>query len=101
MARDLGYGDFNYVKQSIDEWLQDSLSLRNMNYHIIDLFNWEQHFGNWGCLSGSEQDIVREELRPFNNRKLISIYNSLQDRYRYKDYPLVISKLLNCCGRSC
>jgi len=88
MAHDLGYGDFIYIKQAIDEWLEESLPLKNMNYHLIDLFSWEQHFGNWGSLSGSEQDIVREELRPFNNRKLISTYNSLHDHNRYKDYPI-------------
>jgi hypothetical protein len=88
MASDLGYGDFSYVVDAIDEWLKESLPLKSKNYRMIDLFSWEQHFGNWGSLSGSEQDIVREELRPFNNRKLISTYNSLHDRYRYKDFPI-------------
>jgi hypothetical protein len=68
--------------------LTETLPLKSKNHRIMDLFSWEQHFGNWGSLSGSEQDIVREELRPFNNRKLIAVYNSLPDRYRYKDHPM-------------
>ena len=41
-----------------------------------------------GGLSGSEQNIVREELRAFNNRELISTYLSLKDNCRHRDYPL-------------
>ncbi len=82
------YADYPFVVNSINEWLKDSIQLKETNYKIIDLFNWEQFFGNWGCLSVSEQDIVREELRPFNNRLLISTYISLKDKYRYRDYPL-------------
>ena len=60
----------------------------------MDLFSWEQFFGNWGALSGSEQDIAREELRPFNNRNLLSTFTSLDDKYRYKDYPVGYIKII-------
>jgi len=82
-----GYQKYEYVVNEIQQWLEDSLYLEDLNYTLIDLFYWEQMFGNWGGLGGSEQDIAREELRPFNNRELISIYSSLKDSQRYKDYP--------------
>jgi hypothetical protein len=89
------YGNYEYVIQSINEWLKENISLKDTNYKIIDLFNWEQFFGNWGPLSVSEQDIVREELRPFNNRLLISTYLSLKDKFRYRDYPLGHVHIIN------
>lgn len=90
-----GYSNFPFVVKSIDEWLQDAKHLKKMNYILSDLFYWEQNFANWGTLSGSEQDIVWDELRPFNNRALISTFGSLDDRYRYKDYPESYVKIIN------
>jgi hypothetical protein len=90
----LGYGSHPYVVDSIHAWLQENNSLKKLNFKLIDLFNWEQMFFNWGSLSGAEQDIVREELRPYNNRQLISTYISLKDRFRYKDYPLGHVKII-------
>jgi hypothetical protein len=89
IAGDLGYDDYPYAVNAIDEWLKENFALTGYQYKLVDLFNWEQHFGNWGSLSSSEQDIVMEELRPFDNRELISNYLSVHDRYRYKDYPLL------------
>jgi hypothetical protein len=39
-------------------------------------------------LGASEGDIVREEMRPLNCRKLITTYIALHDKYRYKNYPV-------------
>ncbi len=89
IAMKLNYGQYKYVINSVNNWLEETLpAAQKLNYNIMDLFSWEQVFGNWGALSGSEQDIVREELRPFNNRNLLSTFSSLDDKYRYKDYPL-------------
>ncbi len=84
----MGYSKHQYAVDSINEWLEECMPLKKLNYNLLDLFNWEQLFSNWGSLSTSEQDIVREELRPFNNRLLMSTYISLNDKYRYRDYPL-------------
>lgn len=88
-AKMIRYEKFPYVIRSIDEWLDSARYLKEKHYVLIDLFFWEQYFGNWGSLSATEQDIVREELRPFNNRALISAVLSLKDKYRYRDYPLI------------
>lgn len=90
----LGYSNFPFAVKSIEEWLQQSKHLTKMNYVLSDLFYWEQNFANWGTLSGSEQDIVWDELRPFNNRALISNFGSLDDKYRYKDYPISYVKII-------
>jgi hypothetical protein len=89
IAIKMHYGQFKYVIEAIGKWLDETLPIaQKFNYKIPDLFGWEQFFGNWGALSGSEQDIVRDELRPFNNRNLLSTFTSLDDKYRYKDYPV-------------
>jgi hypothetical protein len=89
IAKLLGYANYPYVIDSLNDWLKDSVYLKNKNHILIDLFCWEQFFANWGPLSGSEQDIVREELRPFNNRAVLSAILSLQDKNRYRDYPMI------------
>jgi hypothetical protein len=91
----MGYGDLNYAVNAVDRWLIDSKDLQRLNYKVIDIFYWEQLIGNWGALSGSEQDIVREELRPFNNRLIINSYLSLKDKFRYRDYPQAHVYIIN------
>lgn len=97
LAKMWEYQSFPYIINTIDKWFQNNEALRKTNYRKIDLFFWEQMFANWGSLSGSEQDIVREELRPFNNRAFIAAYISLPAKYRYADNPLghalIIKKL--------
>lgn len=94
IARLLRYDKVPYVISSIRKWLEDSGSLREKNHILVDMFCWEQFFGNWGALSSSEQDIVREEIRPFNNRLLLSSVLCLKDKYRYRDYPIIYAKAI-------
>ena len=97
LAKMWKYQSFPFITKTIDEWFQQNKSLEKTNYRKIDLFYWEQMFANWGSLSGSEQDIVREEIRPFNNRAFIAAYINLPESYRYADNPfghaLIIKKL--------
>ena len=99
VAKAYGYQKYNYILDSINEWLKDIKYVKSLNYILIDLFNWEQMFGHWGGLSGSEQDIIREELRVFNNRELISTYLSLRDRCRHRDYPLGHVKIIELLSK--
>ncbi len=87
IAKIWNYESFPFIKNNIELWFRSNYSLKKTNFKMIDIFFWEQMFANWGSLSGSEQDIVRDELRPFNNRAFISAYILLLDRYRYPDYP--------------
>lgn len=87
IADTLGYGKYRYVVNSIESWISGIGFAKKMGYHIIDLFNWEQLMGNWGALGAAEQDIIREELRPFNNRIVYSSFLQMKDNQRYKDYP--------------
>lgn len=94
IAKILGYEKYSYVIESVNTWISNSLHLKELNYKLIDLFFWEQYFGNWGALSASEQDIVRDEIRPFNNREFLSTYISLKDKFRHRDYPLGYVKVI-------
>lgn len=94
IARKLKYEKFPFIVDTINQWLDTSRHLTSKNYYIMDLFYWEQYLGNWGALSGTEQDIVRDELRPFNNRELITTLGGVHDKYRYRDYPLNYTKTI-------
>lgn len=87
IAHKLKYEKFPFVVDSIAGWIEASRSVKTLKYNLMDMFYWEHYLGNWGALSGAEQDIVRDELRPFNNRELISTLGCVHDKYRYRDYP--------------
>lgn len=88
MAQRFNYSKYSYAINSIDDWLKDAeKACHDYGYNVMNLFYWEQYIGNWGNLASSEQNIIREEIRPFNCRKLITTYLSLADKYRYRDNP--------------
>ena len=89
IARRFNYSNYSYAIDSIEAWLNDSAeAYLKYGYNPLNLFCWEQYTGNMENLGASEGDIIREEIHPFNCRKLITTYISLNNKYRYKDYPL-------------
>lgn len=98
IAKRFCYNNYRYVVNSIEDWLKSTNEFYSeTGYNLMNMFYWEQYTGTLHNLSGSEGDIVREEIRPFNCRKLITTYISLPDKYRYRDYPkgyLMIIKAL-------
>jgi hypothetical protein len=89
IARRFYYNKYTYAIESAADWMKDSSdAYGKYGYNVLNLFCWEQYTGNMENLGASEGDIIREEIHPFNCRKLITTYISLNDKYRYKDYPL-------------
>jgi hypothetical protein len=88
IATHFKYQNYRYAMESIDEWLKESgTRYKELGFSLTNMFYWEQFTGNVQSLGGTEGDIVREEIRPFNCRKFITTYISLNERYRYKDFP--------------
>lgn len=87
-AKKYNYENYPYVINSLAEWIDGLKDARKLNYYVLDMFYWEQLLGNWGAITSSEQDIVRDELRPFNNRELVTTLGQVAPKFRYKDYPL-------------
>lgn len=58
-------------------------------YHILDLLYWEQRLGGWGAQFPAEQDVIVEELSPFNCRLLIeTLLSSPRAERAAPHYPL-------------
>lgn len=87
-AKKYHYENFSYITNSLAEWIDELKEAKRMNHTVLDLFYWEQSLGNLGAMLSTEQDIVRDELRPFNNRELVSTLGQVAPKFRYKDYPL-------------
>lgn len=87
-AKKYHYENFSYITNSLAEWIGGLNEVRKMGYTVLDMFYWEQSLGNLGAMLSTEQDIVRDELRPFNNRELVSTLGQVAPKFRYKDYPL-------------
>jgi len=98
IAKIFRYEKYPFALREIDNWLNKSrdIFIRN-DYNIVNMYFWEQFTANWSNLGASEGAITREEIRPFNTRKLITSYIGLADRHRYKDDPdghLIMIKIL-------
>ncbi len=93
----LKYKNNTYVTRELNDWCNKVLPLcDSYNINIMDLFQLEQENPHWASLSSAEQDIVREEIRPFNNRRLIELFWSMDDIYRYQYYPVIYIKIIEC-----
>lgn len=89
IAKRFNYSKYSYAVHAIETWMNEAREVYNKyGYNLVNMFYWEQFTGNWETLGGSEGSIIREEIRPFNCRKLITTYISLKDKYRYKDHPV-------------
>lgn len=85
-----------FAVEELEDWCRGIRdSLEEWNVDVMDLFQQEQENAHWASLSSSEQDIVREEIRPFNNRKLIRLFWSLEDKHRYQYYAPIYIKMMD------
>lgn len=77
------YGGLSYVTTQFNKWIDgiNELCEKN-NLNIYDMLYWEQRMGNWGAQYPAEQDISIEQFSPFNNRLLLSVLLSVDEKYR-------------------
>jgi len=84
-----------YAVDALDNWAKEvKIICSDYNIDIMDLYQLEQENAHWASLSASEQDIVREEIRPFNTRYLVELFWSLEKKYRYQYYPIIYIKIM-------
>ena len=85
-----------YVVKSIRQWMNEVEPLiPQFDYHLIDWFNWEHYFANWGGLAATEHDIARDELRFFNCRELLTTFMRFDKKLRYRDNPKAHRMIVN------
>jgi hypothetical protein len=95
IANIIHYNGLPYAETQLTNWCNEVLPVCEENHiNIMDLYQWEQENANWASLTASEQDIVRDEIRPFNNRALIELFWSIDDDYRYQYYPEIYIKIM-------
>jgi hypothetical protein len=83
LARISGMDRNAFAVKHFKKWLiqtQDTIS--SLNVHIMDLFYLEQRMGNWYAMSQMEWDIAQEVFEPFNCRDLITVFLSVEDKYK-------------------
>jgi hypothetical protein len=91
-----GYGKLKYPVQALENWVEETKNLcERVGINIMDLYQWEQDNNHWASLASSEQDIVREEIRPFNNRHLLELFWSVKEKYRYQYNPAIYTRIMN------
>jgi len=75
-----------FVNNEILIWYNESkdYAVQN-NLQLLDLFYIENRLANWGSIYSFEQDIAIEELKPFNNKRLI--YSILRISPEKRAYP--------------
>jgi len=77
-----------FVLRHFERWLSDAAPRHNVK--LLDLFDWEQGHGNWLAMTQLEFDIAwREIITPYNCREVLTIFLSVDERYRRApDYTL-------------
>lgn len=95
LSRIVRFKNNKYAIRKLNDWLEEVLPLCNeLKIDVLDLYQIEQEACNWCSLTASEQDIVREEMRPFNSRYLISLFWSLDTKYRLLHNPIIYRKII-------
>ena len=98
LASIFGYNKLSsYALLELNQW-RASLGLDKIEgINIFDMLYWEQRLGNWAALAFAEQDMVVEEVSPFNNRLLIETLLSSDRKLRadpdYKIYYELIKNM--------
>lgn len=90
LVRIFGYtGQPSFAVKELGTWLNDLGLNKIKGYNLSDMLYWEQRLGNWAAQAFSEQDIVIDEISPFNNRLLIETLMSSDRQLRsFPDYQL-------------
>ena len=95
LARIVGFKKNRYAIRMLNEWLEDAQNTcLRFNIDVLDLYQIEHEACNWSSHTASEQDIVREELRPFNSRYLISLFWSLNVKHRFLYNPSIYRRMI-------
>jgi hypothetical protein len=77
-------GANEFAIKSFESWLSGLGEI--YNYHVLDMFEWEQGHGNWLAMCQLEFDIAWKDLfTPFNCRRLLINFLSVNEKYR--SYP--------------
>ena len=90
------FGRNEFAIRVLDDWLEETKALcEELKINVLDLYMTEQDAANWSALTASEQDIVRDEMRPFNSRALVSLFWSLPDKYRFNYNPRIYKSVIS------
>lgn len=81
----LEYGSTHpFLVKHFAEWL-DGAGRQN-HVKLLDLFEWEQDFGNWLAMTQLEFDVAwREIITPYNCRTVLATLLGTDERYRRRD----------------
>jgi len=85
----LEYGSTHpFLVAHFREWLLDAN--RQSHVKLLDLFEWEQDYGNWLAMTQLEFDIAWQEIiTPYNCREVLVAMLGVDERYRRApDYTL-------------
>jgi hypothetical protein len=78
----LEYGSTHpFLVEHFQDWLANA---GQQNYvKLLDLFEWEQDYGNWLAMTQLEFDIAwRDNFTPFNCRDVLATMLGVDERYR-------------------
>jgi hypothetical protein len=74
-------GDHPFAMRLFEKWLVGLGEVYNLD--VLDLFMWEQDFGNWLAMLLLEFDIAWQDIfTPFNARSLLLDLLSVDEQYR-------------------
>jgi len=70
------------AEQAFGEWWKSAKKAADCGMKMTDLLYWEMRLGNWSTFAISSYDIVFESFLPFNCRKIMQCFISVDKKYR-------------------
>ncbi len=91
-----GYSDNPFVIDTYQDWLSQNKALfKKQDYHILDLFYWEEKMGNWTAKAKTEAHAMNLELlSPFNSRALLQLLLATKRKDRDKFTSTLYQKII-------
>ncbi|MEQ6120602.1 hypothetical protein [Reichenbachiella sp. MALMAid0571] len=95
LARLNKFEEFDFVKDQYQKWIDNNaVSFKNNGYNILDMFYWEEKMGNWFANGRSAMGSAIEDFSPFNCRELMTIFLSVDEKYRDRYNPVLHRKII-------
>ena len=93
-----GYGTHSFAVKAWQDWLEQSSSITDLGYDLLDFFHWEFNVGSSVAREATEINLSQASVyAPFNHKQLIDILLSVdsqnRDMYDHRFYQ----KLIHAC----
>lgn len=89
------FPEIEFIESTYQKWIDENKSVfEKHGYNILDMFYWEEKMGNWLANGRSSMSNVIEDFSPFNCKNLMTLFLSVDEKYRDRYNPILHKKII-------